>query len=399
MGLKREELKARASRVIDELRPALIEMSDAIYREPELGLQEVKAAARLTGLLEGKGLTVRRGVAGMETAFLAWKEGRGPGPKVAILAEYDALPEIGHGCGHNIIGTTAVGAGIAVASVMGELKGTVLVVGSPAEEGAVDNAGGKVALVEDGQFKGVDAAMMIHPSSRTSVEGTSTAREAMEISFKGRAAHAAGAPHEGINALDAAILTFNAINALRQHLKDDVRIHGIITKGGVAPNIVPDYSEIRLYVRANDRTYLSQTVEKVKNCARGAATATGATVSFRKTANTYENMRTNRALAAAMQANLEAVGRKVELPERPGAGSTDMGNVSQVVPAVHAYIAICGRNVVGHSREFAEATITEAGHQAIIDGAKAMAMTVIDLLCDGDLLRRVKDEFAAARIE
>ncbi len=393
MGLM--ELKAKAGKVIDELAPSLIAMSDAIHAEPELGLQEVKAAARLTGLLEQKGLAVRRGVAGMKTAFVAGKDGRGPGPKVAILAEYDALPEIGHGCGHNIIGTAAAGAGIAVAAVMGELDGTVLVVGSPAEEGAVDNAGGKVTLVEDGLFKDIDAAIMVHPSSRTSVEGTSTAREAMEISFKGRAAHAAGAPHEGINDLDAAILTFNGINALRQHLKDDVRIHGVITKGGVAPNIVPDYSEIRLYVRSNDRTYLAQTVEKVRNCAQGAALATGATVSFRKTANTYENMRTNRTLAAAMQANLEALGQKVEKPERPGSGSTDMGNVSQVAPAVHAYIAICGKNVVGHSREFAQATITDAGHLAIVDGAKALAMTVIDLLADGDLRRRVKEEFAS----
>ncbi len=398
MGLSHEALEAlktRAGKVVDELAPTLIETSDAIYEEPELGLQEVKAAARLSGLLERKGLTVRRGLAGMPTAFVAAKDGRGPGPRVAILAEYDALPGIGHGCGHNIIGTSAVGAGIAVAAVMGQLEGTVLVVGCPAEEGAVDNAGGKVTLVEDGFFKGIDAAIMAHPSSRTSVEGTSTAREAMEISFKGRSAHAAGAPHEGINALDAAILTFNGINALRQHVKDDVRIHGVITKGGVAPNIVPDYSEIRLYVRSNDRAYLAQTVEKVRDCARGAALATGATVSFRKTANTYENMRTNKALAATMQVNLETLGQKVEKPERPGSGSTDMGNVSQVIPAVHAYIGICGKNVVGHSREFAEATITEAGHAGLLDGAKAMAMTVIDLLGQADLLRRVKDEFAA----
>ncbi|HEY3314280.1 MAG TPA: M20 family metallopeptidase [Bacillota bacterium] len=392
-----DDLKTRVGRTIDELGSALIETSDAIYRQPELGLQEVRAAARLSRLLEEHGLAVERGIGGLETSFLARKDGRRPGPKVAILAEYDALPEIGHGCGHNLIGTAAVGAGVAVASVIGELPGAVMVVGCPAEEGAVDNAGGKVVLVDKGFFIDVDAAMMVHPANRTAVEGTSTSREAMEISFRGRAAHAAGAPHEGINALEAAILTFNGINALRQHLKDDVRIHGVLTKGGVAPNIVPDYSEIRLYVRANDPAYLTQTVEKVKNCARGAAMATGASVAFRKTANTYEGMRTNLALAGALQANLEALGRKVEKPDRPGSGSTDMGNVSQVVPAVHAYLGICGKAIVGHSREFAEATLTDEAHRALIDGAKALAMTVVDLLNDPALMKRVKDEFATGR--
>jgi len=249
-------LKDRARLEVDRRGQKLIEVSDAMYAEPEIGLQEFKSSAMLVDLLKNEGFSVETGLAGMPTSFRAVKKGKPGGPTVAILAEYDALPEIGHGCGHNIIGTAAVGAGLALSGLMSEVEGTLIVFGSPAEEGAVDGAGGKVRLVKDGAFKDVDAAIMFHPSSKDMVLATSNARVAMEIKFHGKTAHAAGAPHEGINALDAAIQTFNNWNALRQQLKEDVRIHGIITKGGASPNIIPDYSEIRMYCRAKNMEYL-----------------------------------------------------------------------------------------------------------------------------------------------
>jgi amidohydrolase len=353
------DFKQQALAQIESHRDRLLELSDRIYSEPELGFQEHRAAQRLSAVLEEAGFRVDRGVAGMATAFVA-RRGGGPGPRIAILAEYDALPEIGHGCGHNIIGTAAVGAGLALAPLMAALGGELLVIGCPAEEGAVDNAGGKVVLVEAGWFDNVDAAMMVHPSTRNAVGGTSNARVALELKFHGKNAHAAGAPHEGINALDAAIQSFNGWNALRQHLKPDVRIHGIITRGGVSPNIVPDYAEVRMYVRSRDFTYLKEVEEKVKNCARGAALATGARVEFRYTAKPYYNLVTNRTLASAFADNLSALGLEVSRDDGGSTGSTDMGNVSHVTAAIHPYLAICPPGVAAHSREFAAASVSPA---------------------------------------
>jgi len=388
-------LKQKAIENVDAVKDKLISISDQMYKEPEIGLQEFKSSKLLVDLLKDNGFQVETGLCDMPTSFRAVKRGKPGGPTVAILAEYDALPEIGHGCGHNIIGTSAAGAGVALSKIMDELTGTLIILGSPAEEGAVDNAGGKVALVEGGVFKDVDVAMMFHPSQKDVVLSTSNARVAMEISFYGKTAHAAGAPHEGINALDAAILTFNNWNALRQHVKEDVRIHGIITKGGVSPNIIPDYAEIRMYVRAKDMNYLKEVEEKVRKCAEGAATATGAKVKFRYTARTYANMVTNVTLAQAFAKNLEFLGRKVQQPEaKAGGGSTDMGNVSQVVPSIHPYIAICEPGTAtGHSREFAKATISEMGHKALLDGAKALAMTAIDVFTSPELFGQIKKEF------
>ncbi|MFA6654289.1 MAG: M20 family metallopeptidase [Bacillota bacterium] len=395
----KEDLKKKAMDAIDQLEETLISISDQMYHEPELGHQEFKSSRLLTDFLEKHGFEVETGICGMPTSFRATMRGKAHGPTVAILAEYDALPGIGHGCGHNIIGTAAVGAGAALASVIDEIPGTILILGTPAEEGAVDNAGGKAIMVECGVFDNVDAAMMIHPSQVDMVMVSSNARVALEISFYGKSAHAAGAPYEGINALDAAILTFNGWNALRQHLKEDARIHGVITKGGEAPNIIPDYAEIRMYVRAKEMDYLKEIEEKVRNCAKGAALATGADVKFKYTAKPYANMVTNRTLANVFARNLESLGRKVLDPgETSGAGSTDMGNVSQVVPSIHAYMGICQPGTAtSHSREFAEATVSPMGHKAILDGAKALAATTIDVLCTPDLLDAIKEEFSTSK--
>lgn len=378
---------------VDELAPLLKATSREIYEHPELGFQEAAACGLLAGLLERAGFAVERGVAGMATAFRATLPPGRDGPTVALLAEYDALPGVGHGCGHNLIGTAAAGAGLALAR-LGPLPGRVLVVGCPAEEGGVEGAGGKVVLVEAGFFDGVDAALMVHPSGQDAPSGRSSCRLALEIGFLGKAAHAAGAPHEGINALEAVIQTFNAINALRQHLPGSVRVHGVVAKGGEAPNIVPDEGRIRLYVRAPSLAELEPAAERVRNCAKGAAMATGCQLTFREFAYTYVDLRANAPLDEAFSRNMAALGR---LPARPGdagrgTGSTDMGNVSHVLPAIHPYVGICerGGGPASHSREFAEATVTSRGEEALLVAAKALAMTCLDLLLSPETLKAVK---------
>ncbi len=390
------ELRAAKDAVcdaVDELTPLLKATSRRIYENPELGFQEVSACHLLTGLLERAGFAVERGVAGMATAFRAALPPGGDGPTVALLAEYDALPGVGHGCGHNLIGTAAAGAGMAVAR-LGPLPGQVMVIGCPAEEGGVEGAGGKVALVEAGLFDGVDAALMVHPSGQDAPSGRSSCRLAQEITFLGKAAHAAGAPYEGINALEAVIQTFNAVNALRQHLPGSIRVHGIVAKGGEAPNIVPDEGKIRLYVRAPSLAELEPAAERVRDCARGAAMATGCQVSFREFAHTYVNLVANGPLDEAFGRNMAALGR---LPVPPGeagrgTGSTDMGNVSHVIPAIHPYVGISerGGGPASHSREFAGATVSPRGEEALVAATKALAMTCLDLMLSPETLRAVR---------
>ncbi|KPV64651.1 MAG: Thermostable carboxypeptidase 1 [Candidatus Bathyarchaeota archaeon BA1] len=395
---KVSQVKGKVFCEIDPIKTRIIEISDALHANPEIGHQEHKAAELLTSELERHGFKVEKHIAGMPTAFKATYQGMSETPIVAFLAEYDALPGLGHGCGHNLIAAISVGAAIALSKVMPELPGTLVVFGTPAEEAGVDNAGGKVIMIDE--IKRVDAAMMVHPSDRTVVDSVSIAREALEFEFIGKAAHAASAPHEGINALDGVMLTFTALNALRQHVKPGVKIHGIITKGGVAPNIVPDHAIARIYVRAADRETLKETVERVKNCARGASLATGAKVNIRNYANTYENMVTNRALAEVFKKNLLELGVEVKEPKKDvGVGSTDMGNVSHVVPAIHPYIKIGPEGLPGHSLEFAKASATEEAHNAAITAIKALTMTTIDLFTSPELMKKVKQEFAEAKKE
>jgi amidohydrolase len=328
-------------------------------------------------VLEENGFAVERGVGGLPTSFVATLAAQQAGPTVAFLAEYDALPGLGHACGHNLIGTASVGAALAVQSVLPELAGTVQVIGTPGEEGG----GGKVYLVDAGAFDGVDAAMMIHPSSRSMTRRSSLTSYKVSIEFFGKAAHAAAKPDEGINALEAMILTFNGINAVRQHLRDDARVHGVITHGGEAPNIVPDYTAARFYVRAADTSYAEQVLERVRACAEGAGQATGARLEFKEYAPRYETMIPNARLADLMEANMTALGIEVAAPaadERMG--SSDMGNVSQVVPALHPYIAIGPDEMGGHTVAFREAAASPAGHEGMVRAAKAMAMTAVDLL-------------------
>ena len=385
-----DSLKERVSGEIDARRGRLIDVSMAIHDEPELGHQEFKASALLASELEELGFEVEMGTSGLPTAFKAVLRGRGEGPTVAILAEYDCLPELGHACGHNIIASAALGAAAGLSAVMGELDGTVVVYGTPAEEGYAENAGGKVIMLDE--ITEADAAIMVHPAPVYGVGSTSLARESFMIYFKGKAAHAGAIPERGINALEGVLLTYQGINALRQHLRRDIRIHGVIKDGGAAPNIVPETASAHFYVRAPTVKILEETLEKVKNCARGAALATGAEVSFKQVANTYANNIPNKALSAAFKANLEALG--AEFPEaaseRPGA-STDFGTVSHEMPSASAYVFI-GENVALHSFDATEATASETAHGAVIIGAKSLAHTALDLLTDADLLETIKKE-------
>jgi amidohydrolase len=358
-----------------------------IHDNPELGFKEEKAATWLTRYLEGNGFHVERGVAGLATAFRA-VYGQGS-PKIALLAEYDALPKVGHGCGHNIIGVSAVGAGVASKHAIDRLGGSVVAMGTPGEE----VLGGKIDMVKAGAFKEVDVAMIVHPDTRNTPTQEALAASTLEVEFFGRPAHAAGQPHKGINALDAMVLAFTSINSLRQHIRGDARIHGIITDGGEAPNIVPAHSAATFLVRALDDDYLAELKDRVLNCFTGASMASGARLEYRWQNRTYAPMNNNMTLAGLFRQNLESLGRNVEdFDRRSGLGSTDMGNVSQVVPSIHPTIAIAPHEVLLHTPEFAAATISEAGHSGLLDAAKAMAMTVVDILQPG-MIDRISREF------
>jgi len=387
------DLKERACAVIDRLEPKLREVSREIYENPELKFEEFRASKLLAEELDGAGFEVKLGVAGLDTAISAEHPAKADGPTVAIIGEYDALPGLGHACGHNLIAAAGLGAALAVGAVKGELPGRLLFLGTPGEEGG----GGKVIMVEAGLFDGVDAAMMFHPADHTVVDWGSLAISEVEIEFFGKAAHASGSPEKGVNALDAVIQTFNGMNALRQHIKDGVRIHGIITDGGAKPNIVPEHAAANFYVRAKENVYRDELLEKLRRCAEGAALASGARLEFKLVGHSYKAMKPNRVLGGAFVENLRSVGWELNPPEPDGGmGSTDMGDVSQVVPSIHAYLQICDEGIAGHSREFAQASISERGQGAMLAAAKALAMTAIDVLSDPEMRERMWEEFRAS---
>lgn len=392
-------LKAVARREVEQVAPSLIATSDWMADNPELGLQEYQAAERLTELLAEFGAEVERGIAGLPTAFLARLPGRGPGPSVAIVAEYDALPEVGHGCGHNIIATAAIGAGIALARLgqAGGLPGSVVIVGTPAEESAVDNAGGKIPILEHGYFDGIDAAIMVHPWTEDVLSlQSSLVAHGLDFTFHGQPAHAAANPHEGRNALDALIVMFSSVGLLRQQIRSDARIHGIITNGGAAPNVIPSLTRARFRVRAADPAYAQELMKRVVACAEAGAAATGTRMEWREYMPPYLNMLANQSLGAAFAANLEQVGRPMAVREgRDGAGSTDFGNVSHRVPAICAMLKICGKEAGWHSHEVAAATRSAAGHGAIVAGAAGLAMTALDVLLDASLRERAHRDHTA----
>ena len=387
------ELSSRVCERVDALRAELEAISRDLHAHPETKFEEHHAARSLRDVMAAHSFAVDQGVAGLEAAFTAEHPDASRGPCIAVLAEYDALPDLGHACGHNLIAASAVGAALALADVKQGLPGRLILMGTPGEEGG----GGKVAMVAAGLFDGVDAAMMFHPSTRsTGVDQRSLTRTELRIEFHGKSAHASASPEKGINALDAVIQLFNAIAALRQHIRDGARIHGVITHGGVKPNIIPDYAAASFYVRAADSAYCDELIDRVAACAHGAAQSTGASCDVSKVGLCYQAIRPNAVLTELFERKLRTLGiEPVPPPRDAGLGSTDMADVTQAVPAIHAHIAIADPIVAAHSKEFAEAAISERGHQAMIDAAKAMALSCVDLYTDSELLGNVRRDFEA----
>lgn len=383
-----ENLKKDAARRVDKERHNLRKIALKIHANPEIGLQEFKASEWLTAYLEKKGFAIERGICEMPTAFRA-SYGKGK-PRIAVLAEYDALPGVGHACGHNLICTIALGAAVGVMQAVDTCGGTVLVIGTPAEE----IQGGKIMMAKKGAFNNLDAALIVHPETFDLATSSALACQNLYIEFFGKAAHAAAGPDRGINALDAMILSFNGIGALRQHIRSTARIHGIITDGGKAANVIPDHSAAEFIVRAADDAYLDELEQKVLNCFIGASQATGARLEYRWDKQRYAAMRSNMTLARLYSDNMKIIGRNAPVPNPgPGGGSTDMGNVSQIAPSIHAMVAIAPRNTPIHSTEFAVAAGSEAGIQGMVDAAKAIAWVITDLLANPDIMRKVKEEF------
>lgn len=374
----------------------LQEVAVFLYEHPEPGLAEHRASAFLTQTLADMGFAVETGLAGMPTAFRArWGAG---GPVVALMAEYDALPGIGHGCGHNLIAATAVAAAGALTRVV-DFPFTLTVLGTPAEE----TVGGKIAMAEAGCFDGVDLALIAHPGVVTRVGGASWASHPLEITFHGRAAHAGANPQAGINALDALVQTYVAMRALRIHLRDDVRMPGIITHGGDAPNIVPERASARFSLRAADWRYLEEVViPRVRDCARGAALATGATVAVEHYEPLFRETLQLPALVSACLAYLDDLGADPR-PPAPGAGGgvTDVGNVSWVVPTLQFGFSISGpgEGLAGHTRAFADATIAPTGQSGALMAAKTLAWLALRFALDSDFREVVTEEFRVRRIQ
>lgn len=389
------QLKQKVIVEIDSMKDRLISIADYIHAHPEQAYEEYKAMEILTEELKEAGFLVEKNILGMETAFTATYDSGVEGPVIGLLAEYDALP-MGHACGHNLIGTTAIGAGIALSRFMKDLKGRIIIFGTPAEEAG----GGKLPFCEEEVISQADVAILVHPSDKTSVGGTSLAIDSLEFIYHGKASHAAASPHLGINALDAVISLFNNINALRQQLKDDVRIHGIISEGGVAPNIIPEKAVAQFYVRALERKYLDEVVDRVLDCAEGAAKATSCMLKYSNYQSSYDNLITNSPLAEAFTKNLTLLGEEVRGVEREEMmGSTDMGNVSHLVPSIHPSIAIGPEGMGGHTKAFMEAASSEGGYKGLLLGTKAAAMTAVDILSDPELFKRVQEEFSASKRE
>ena len=378
------------NRTIDDNKDELFALSDAIWKEPELCFEECKAHQLLTDYLEKKGFVVERSYTGVKTAFRAtFGSGR---PNVCVICEYDALPDIGHACGHNLIAEAGVAAGLglkaALEACQGGLKGRVTVLGTPAEEGG----GGKVLLIENGAFDDVDVAMMVHPSPLNAVFHPFLAMRSYQVTYTGRAAHAAAFPWEGVNALDAAVTAYNSISVLRQQMTPGCRVHGVIKEGGVKPNIIPEKAVMEYYVRAPTRSERDHLVKKVVACFEAAATATGCEASIEETEKPYDDVVTNLALGECYEKNMAELLGDIEWEkDHSKTGSTDMGNVSYTVPSIHIMYSI--GTAANHTREFTVASNTHVAHSTTLQFAKGLALTGLDVLTVPGLLESIRSAF------
>jgi len=375
-------------------RSALVTLSRDIHAHPELRFEEHRAAAGIAAYLERGGFVVERGVGGMPTALRA-RAGKAGGPRVAILAEYDALPEIGHACGHNLIAAGGVGAFVAASAAAERAGGEVVLLGTPAEEGG----GGKIKLIEAGAFEGADAALMFHPFDRDILVHPFLALATYTFRFTGKASHAAAAPHDGKNALVACMDTFRLVDSQRPTFRDGVRVHGIVTDGGgEASNIISESAACEIVVRAIDDVEHARVRAIVERCARAAALASDVELTM-DVREGYRSLLCNRALARAFGAHLSALGRAAkETDPTAGTGSTDMGDVSHVVPSIHPMLGIVDEGTTTiHQRAFEAAAASDRAMDTLMIAAKAMARTAIEIVADGELRERVRSEFRSAR--
>jgi amidohydrolase len=385
------DLKKQACDAIDAMAEKLITASHDIHANPEVAFEEKFAHGLLTDHVEAEGLSVERHACGLETAFIS-EFGEGDA-LVGILSEYDALPGIGHACGHNIIATAGLGASMALAKLGAKLPGRVRYLGTPAEE----RGNGKELMARQGAFDNLDAAMMVHPAGVDLITMPSLAVNEVRVTYTGRSAHASAMPHAGLNALDALVTAYQSIAQLRQHIRSNERIHGIVNEGGLAPNIVPDRAVGTFYVRAPDGLSLADLKQRVKNCFEAGALAAGCEVKIDWAVGDYLEIKDSWEIAARYQQNAENLGRRFypldNMPLGSG-GSTDMGNVSHRVPSIHPMISCAPPNVVIHNPEFAKWAGSEKGDLAVLDGAKSLAMTAIDVLSDADLRQKAHENFA-----
>ena len=383
-------MRNKVTKEIEGIESELRALNESIYADPELGEEEYKSCQAHIQFLQQHGFQIQSQYLGISTAFKATLDSWKPGPTIAYLAEYDALPDIGHGCGHNLLGTVSSGAGVILGKMLSETGGRVVVFGTPAEE----TNGFKVDMANQGAFDKIDVAMIAHPGSNHCRSGRSLAMEALEFTFLGKAAHAAENPEAGINALDAVLNMFNNINALREHIRLDARVHGIIKEGGIVANIVPERAVARFYIRALSKNYLKQLIVKVKNCAEGASLAAGTRLHIRNYEKSYDNMVTNLALSDAYCRNLLKMD-VAAIHDSPNdeIGSIDAGNVSHKCPAIHPYFAISERSVIKHTKEFAQSTITPFAYQEMKKTIGALVLTGLDIVMDPELLKNIKTEF------
>lgn len=380
---------------LDENRERFVSISQKIHANPELGNEEFFASNLLVEELRSEGFEVEVDIAGHKTAFIARKKSKkGEFPKIAFLAEYDALPNLGHACGHNIIGSISVAAAVALSRLFDDIPGEVVIYGCPAEEGG-ENGSAKASLVRENLFEGIDVAMIIHPSSENSITKNTLAVNPLDFEFFGKSSHAAASPEDGINALDAMIHFFNGIATLRQHIKPDVKIHGIITHGGDAPNIIPDYTKARFYIRSATKEGCEEVTKKIEKIAEGAALMTGCTSKISSFQNRVDNIVPVKYFDQLYVETMKKLGVEVLTDSKKQMGSTDVGNVSHVIPTIHPTIKICGDEVAGHTVEFAQASCSHKGDEAVVLGAKGLALLGLKLILDEEKLDKIKQAFSA----
>jgi amidohydrolase len=389
LGEKRlDMLKKRILHVVDEARNELFDLSHKIHQNPEIRFQEKKAVDWQTELLKKYGFSIEVPFAGLSTSYKAVIKRNSVGPRIALLAEYDALEEVGHGCGHNLIAAMSVGAAIALSKIMGELAGEILVLGCPAEE----SGKGKVVMINNGGFANIDYAMMIHPGTRNLIGRSGLAAVVLDVEFQGKAAHSKE-PAEGINALTAIIKTFTGIDTLRQIWADDARINGIITAGGTAPNVIPEYAAARFTVRAKTSKYLSKMLDDLKKVVDAAALITGAVAKFEPGLISTERY-SNAVMGEAFKDNMAILGETMNYPPAGlSVGSSDIGNVSMIIPTIHEYLAVAPPSVKNHTKEFAQAVISEKSDEMLLKGAKGLAMTAYDIFTDAALRQKIYSDF------